>query len=283
MRWDRDHRSQNVDDRRGQGGFGGGMGGRAGPMLLMWVASRFGLPGLLLVLGIVLCVGFLGGGPGLVTEPEGGLQGRGAGPDEDVSFVSYVLDDAQQTWTEEFHQEGLRYDPARLVLFTDSTQTRCGYGTAATGPFYCPLDQQVYIDLAFYDQLSQRFGAPGDFAQAYVIAHEIGHHVQNQLGQLQHDGQTGPASSSVQQELQADCYAGVWARSAADRGLLDPGDIEEGMGAAAAIGDDRLQGGATGRVEPESWTHGSSAQRVTAFRRGFQGGFQACASAPVAG
>jgi predicted metalloprotease len=198
-------------------------------------------------------------------------------PEEErmVDFVSFVLDDNQSTWT------GLlpnRYQEARLVLFRDQVQSACGFGQAASGPFYCPGDAQVYLDLSFFEELSRRFGAPGDFAQAYVIAHEIGHHVQNLTGveprvrQLQRSDPSSANELSVRMELQADCYAGVWGASAAGRGLLELGDTEEGLTAAAAIGDDRLQQMSSGRVHPESFTHGSSEQRVEWFRRGLESG-----------
>jgi uncharacterized protein len=181
--------------------------------------------------------------------------------DELSSFVGFVLDDAQETWTDLL---GESYRPAKLVLFTGMTQTGCGYGSAASGPFYCPRDQQVYIDLSFYRELRDRFGAPGDFAQAYVIAHELGHHVQNQLGLLGRGG--------VETELQADCFAGVWAHSAQRRDLVEGGDFQEALGAAAAIGDDRLQRQSGQAVNPETWTHGSSEQRMNWFRRGLDSG-----------
>jgi predicted metalloprotease len=173
-------------------------------------------------------------------------------------------------------REGATYPPPTLVLFSEATSSGCGTGTAATGPFYCPRDRTVYIDLSFYRELERRFGAPGDFAQAYVIAHEVGHHIQNVTGVLGGGGayssQREANAQSVRQELQADCLAGVWGHSAAQRGILDPGDVEEGLTAAAAIGDDRLQQQAQGRVTPDSFTHGTSAQRVEAFRLGLSSG-----------
>jgi predicted metalloprotease len=198
-------------------------------------------------------------------------------PEEErlVEFVSFVLDDSQDTWTRLL---GGRYQRARLVLFRDAVESACGFGQAATGPFYCPGDRQVYIDLGFYDELAQRFGAEGDFAQAYVLAHEIGHHVQTLVGteqqvrQLQGDNPAQRNELSVRMELQADCYAGIWGHSTARRELLEQGDVEEALGAAAAIGDDRIQRMSRGRVSPESFTHGSSADRVAWFRRGLQTG-----------
>jgi predicted metalloprotease len=192
-----------------------------------------------------------------------------------VSFVSFVLDDAQKVWQQ---QLGTSYRPAKLVLFRDAVQSACGFAESATGPFYCPGDEKVYIDLGFYEELQQRFGAPGDFAQAYVLAHEIGHHVQNLLGTEAEVRRTRETRAdlanemSVRLELQADCYAGVWAHSTGQRNLLEQGDVEEGLGAAAAVGDDRLQRMGGGRVVPESFTHGSSEQRQQWFRRGLESG-----------
>jgi len=209
-----------------------------------------------------------------VQEESGPVQST---PEEDrrVQFVSFVLDDAQDTWRKKL---GPRYQDTKLVLFRDAVQTGCGYGQAATGPFYCPLDQKVYIDLSFYDELQSRFGATGEFAQAYVLAHEIGHHVQKLLGiepQVRRAMQQRPDLQndlSVRLELQADCYAGVWGNSTNQRQLLEQGDIEAGLRAAAAIGDDRIQRQTQGYVQPDSFTHGSSAQRVEWFKRGLQSG-----------
>jgi predicted metalloprotease len=198
--------------------------------------------------------------------------------DERVEFVSFVLDDLQDTWTRIFERSGRQYQRARLVLFTDATRSGCGFAEATSGPFYCPADGKVYIDLGFYRELRERFGAPGDFAQAYVLAHEIGHHVQQQIGvagrvrDLQERRPGQAAALSVRLELQADCLAGVWAHSTQRRSLLEDGDVEEALGAAAAIGDDRMQRQSGGRVNPETWTHGSSRQRVEWFRRGLETG-----------
>jgi len=208
--------------------------------------------------------------------------------EREVDFVDAVMRDIQDTWTDTL---GSRYERTRVVLFRDAIQSACGSAQSATGPFYCPQDQKVYLDLSFFSELSRRFGAPGDFAQAYVVAHEVGHHVQNLLGitgRAAGDRRTGPQSASVAIELQADCLAGVWGHAASQRGRfqashveLDPGDAQEGIRAAGAIGDDRLQRMATGRVMPERFTHGSSAQRVEAFERGMEsGGLGACTSAP---
>jgi hypothetical protein len=209
-----------------------------------------------------------------MTAPSGGPP---PADDPAATFVSQVLADTEVTWDQIFAASNRRYDHPRLVLFSDATESACGMGSAAVGPFYCPGDRTVYIDLSFFRDLDQRFGAPGDFAQAYVIAHEVGHHVQNQLGvfeqaaRLRSDGSSANAIS-VRQELQADCLAGVWGHYAATRGRLEPGDLEEGLNAAAAIGDDRIQRRTRGQVSPESWTHGSSAERVRWFKQGFDSG-----------
>jgi predicted metalloprotease len=201
-----------------------------------------------------------------------------ANENREVQFVSFVLDDAQRTWEQMLPQSGARYRHAKLVLFRDVTESSCGTAESATGPFYCPGDEKVYIDLGFFEELSQRFGAPGEFAQAYVIAHEIGHHVQKLLGierQVRQRQQLRPSARntlSVAMELQADCLAGVWGHSTAQRKIIDESDIAAGLRAAASVGDDRLQRMATGRVSPESFTHGSSAQRTTWFRRGLDSG-----------
>ena len=276
MRWTSGGRSDNLEDRRGAsgGGFRSGGGG-----------MKLGLGGtvVLIVLSLIfkrdLLTEFSGGVPGGQTAPS--TQSApvvDASEEKMVQFVSFVLDDAQGFWKKSLPQMGTEYRDATLVVFRDATDTACGFGESATGPFYCPGDEKVYIDLAFFDELRQKFKAPGDFAQAYVLSHEIGHHVQKLLGtseqvQRARQGNRGSANElSVRLELQADCYAGVWAASAAQRDKLDPGDTEEGLAAAAAVGDDRLQKVATGRVSPESWTHGSSAQRIEWFNRGFKAG-----------
>ena len=282
MRWTPGGRSEDLEDRRGETPSGGGGFGGFGGM-------RLGLGGMLvlLVLSIVFKRDFLS----LATSGGGG---GGAGqtasrpvndPKEEpqVEFVSFVLDDAQRTWAQILPSQGVQYRRAKLALFRDAIDSACGFAEAATGPFYCPADEKVYIDLGFYDELKQRFGAPGDFAQAYVLAHEIGHHVQNVLGieeKVRAARRQNPGAAnalSVRMELQADCLAGVWAHSTDQRQLLESGDIEEGLGAAAAVGDDRLQRMSTGRVNPESFTHGSSAQRMDWFKRGFtSGNVQSC-------
>ena len=258
--------SGNVEDRRGAGGgfrMGGGGGGfRTGGM---------GLGGLLLLLVLGWLFGgdplsFLSSGGGVDTGQAVTDTGPSAPPtDEGGRMAASVLGDTEDVWTRIFSDAGLRYPAPKLVLFNDEVQSACGYSSAAVGPFYCPRDQKVYIDLSFFRDLDRRFGAPGDFAQAYVIAHEVGHHVQNLFGVL---GGGGGNAQSVQQELQADCLAGMWGHSAGGRNYLEAGDVEEGLQAAAAIGDDRLQRASGGRVVPESFTHGSSAQRVDALRRG---------------
>lgn len=273
MRWSPGHRSANVEDRRGGGGrFIRGAGGMGAGTLIV-----------LLVLSLIFKRDFfslVGGGGVPPTAETGAAPPAATTPEEErlASFVSFVLDDAQKTWRQLSSGAGGQYRDAKLVLFRDAVQSACGFAESATGPFYCPADEKVYIDLGFYEELQQRFGAPGDFAQAYVLAHEIGHHVQNLLGT---EAQVREARTrradlanelSVRLELQADCYAGVWGHSTAQRDLLEPGDVEEGLGAAAAVGDDRLQRMGGGRVAPESFTHGTSEQRQQWFRRGFDTG-----------
>ena len=282
MRWRPGGRSSNVDDLRSS------TGGRG-----LRIGGGLGLGGIALVLVIGLLTGqnplqILGS---LVEGGAGGAVETGTPPSQEelateepmVQFVSFVLDDAQNVWRQIFSQSGEQYGDARLALFRDAVESQCGMGQSAMGTFYCPLDQRVYIDLSFYDELKQRFGAPGDFAQAYVITHEIGHHVQNLLGierQVRAQQQRNPGAAndlSVRMELQADCFAGVWGHSTAQRDILERGDVEEGLNAAAAIGDDRLQRQSGGRVSPESFTHGSSAQRVEWFRRGLaEGKVESC-------
>jgi predicted metalloprotease len=273
MRWTPGGRSDDLEDRRDEGGGGGGIGG-----------MHIGIGGflILLVLSLVFKRDFFSliGGQGVATGPAVSRPDpqRDAREEPAVQFVSFVLDDVQRTWTGILQQKGMAYPHAKLVLFRDETYSGCGTAQAATGPFYCPADQKVYIDLGFYDELEHRFGAPGKFAQAYVLAHEIGHHVQNLLGierkvrNLQGQNQGAANALSVRLELQADCFAGVWANSTQQRNLLESGDVESALGAAAAVGDDRLQKMSGGRVSPETFTHGSSAQRMDWFRRGMSGG-----------
>lgn len=282
MRWTDRGRSRNLEDRRGAGG--GRLPGGAG---------RLGIGGIIVILLISLVtktnplalIGLVEGSGALA----GGAPAEAPAPVEDaaeepmVRFVSFVLDDAQATWRQLFAQGGRTWEDATLVLFRDQVASACGGASAAVGPFYCPGDHKVYIDLGFFDELSRRFGAPGDFAQAYVLAHEVGHHVQALLGtnaevqQLQRRRPELANRASVALELQADCYAGVWAHFTARRDLLEAGDVQEGLGAAAAVGDDRIQQQAQGRVSPESFTHGSSAQRMEWFEKGLQRGtLEAC-------
>lgn len=274
MKWQRGYQSDDVDDQRGRsGGLGGA--GLLGPALS--IGSRFGIPGIIVALGVVFVLPrLMGGGAQTLAPGESGGQTRAAS-DEQKQFISFVFDDAQRAWTELLANGPRPYQKARLVLFSDRTSSGCGSASSAVGPFYCPPDHKVYIDLSFFEELSRRFRAPGDFAQAYVIAHEVGHHVQNLLGierAVRRAGgpQEGPDSNSVKLELQADCFAGIWAHSTQRRDLLEVGDIDEGLAAAAAVGDDRLQKQATGTVQPETWTHGSAAQRSQWFRRGFSAG-----------
>jgi predicted metalloprotease len=283
MRWDEGHESPDVIDRRGQGPDRGG--GISGVLALAPLLARhpIGLVILLLLLVGSALLGTIGTRDSDAPRATETAGTETTADDRDKHFVSFVLDDTQKNWRELFAKRGWDYRNAKLVLFDGATSTACGYGESATGPFYCPLDERVYIDLSFYDDLGRRFGAKGDFAQAYVIAHEIGHHVQNQLGsskavhglrRSQREGETG---ANVRLELQADCYAGIWARSTDTRGLLEQGDIDEALTAAAAIGDDRLQKQAGRAVTPETFTHGTSAQRARWFRIGYQtGDIDAC-------
>jgi predicted metalloprotease len=278
MRWDEQHESPDLIDRRGERGGPGG-GGLLFVMvrLLPWlIRSPFGWVILLAMLGYAVYQGVTHGLYSGTAQQQGGSNVT----DPQAHFVAFVLDDVQDTWKQDFAARGLPpYRNAKLVLFTGATPTACGYGRAATGPFYCPEDERVYIDLSFFQELAQRLGARGDFAKAYVIAHEIGHHVQNQLGTSSKVGVNaqGAGGGSVRLELQADCYAGIWAHSTGQRDLLEAGDIESAVNAAAAIGDDRLQKQETGTVSPDSFTHGTSAQRVRWFTRGYQTGkLEAC-------
>jgi predicted metalloprotease len=264
--------SSNVEDRRGMGIGGRGLiGGGIGTVVLVVVGMLFGIDPRV-ILG-------LADGLQQVQAPAE-VQGKVGAPTDDMGrFVAVVLGDTEKTWTTVFQQLGRTYQDPRLVLFTGATPTACGTGQTAMGPFYCPLDQRVYIDLAFYQQLRDRFKAPGDFAQAYVIAHEVGHHVQNQLGIMkQMDGYRQRLSEqqyntlSVRLELQADCFAGVWAHHANNRQLLEAGDVDEAMNAAAAIGDDTIQRRTQGRIVPESFTHGTSEQRMRWFMTGMKSG-----------
>ena len=278
MKWRRT-KSTHVDDMRSAGG-GRGLG--------MPIAAGGGIIGLLVFLVTAVLGGGGGGGLGSVLDqlpgavPEGSSSGQVAdqAQQEDADFVKFLTEDTQAVWAAEFERADRQYAYARLNMFTGQVNTACGPATSAVGPFYCPADSEVYIDLDFFRELSDRFGAPGDFAQAYVIAHEMGHHVQNLLGisddVRQRQRAAGSESEanqlSVMLELQADCLAGVWAHSVYARGDLEPGDIEEGLAAAQAVGDDRLQRQATGYVVPDAFTHGSSEQRVRWFRQGLSSG-----------
>jgi uncharacterized protein len=279
MRWTPGGTSGDIEDRRdeGGGGFGGfGFGGfhiGLGGMLILLVLSLVFHRNLFTLLG--------GGGASTsVSQPD---RARDAEEAPTVQFVSFVLDDTQKTWAGILQQQGIPYRHAKLVLFRDATYSGCGQAQSATGPFYCPVDEKVYIDLGFYDELKRRFGAPGDFAEAYVLAHEIGHHVQKLMGiepkvsALERNEPSQRNALSVKLELQADCFAGVWAHSTEQRNLLEKGDAESAINAAAAVGDDRLQKMATGHVSPETFTHGSSAQRTQWFKQGMdQGTVSAC-------
>jgi predicted metalloprotease len=262
--------SDNFEDRTGGGGglnLGGGLG-----LILSLVASRFGIVGIL-VLALGYCaLSSLGGGGGILGGGSGG-SGKSTLPAEQATFLRQVLGSTEQVWGQAFQQAGAQYRPTQLVAYTNYDQSGCGAAQAAMGPFYCPSDQKIYIDPVFFEELSRRFGAPGDFAQAYVIAHEVGHHIQNLEGTLDRaqasQARLGKAQGNQVQvgvELQADCYAGVWA---ARSGALEQGDIEEGMRAAEAIGDDMLT---QGKVSPDNFTHGTSEQRMNALRTGLQSG-----------
>jgi len=281
MRWTPGGRSEDLEDRRDDSGGGGG-GFNFGGM-------HIGIGGflVLLVLSLVFKRDFLslvgGGGGGAPIQNSQPDTARDQREEPEVQFVSFVLDDAQKTWTQILSREGISYRHAKLVLFRDSIDSACGMAQSATGPFYCPQDEKVYIDLGFYDELKQRFGAPGEFAQAYVLAHEIGHHIQKLIGveEKVHAAQErDPRSAnqlSVRLELQADCFAGVWGYSTSQRNLLAEGEVQQGLNAAAAVGDDRLQRMSTGHVNPESFTHGSSQQRMDWFQKGFTtGDLKAC-------
>jgi predicted metalloprotease len=261
-------------------GFGGGGGNMLG-CLLPLVASRFGMVGVLVLLLGYCALQSLGGGGGIL--PGGGAPSQTSQSGQSTldpqvgDTLARVLGSTERRWADLFAKQGAQYHPAKMVVYNGGYQTACGMGQAAMGPFYCPGDQTIYIDPAFFNELSQRFGAPGDFAMAYVIAHEVGHHVQNLEGTLEQaqrsQARLGKAEGNQVQvgvELQADCYAGVWAAN--DRNLLEPGDVEEGMRAAEAIGDDTLQRQTQGRVVPESFTHGTSAQRMAALRTGLKTG-----------
>jgi predicted metalloprotease len=279
MRWTPGGVSSDIEDRRGAGGFGFGRGPTLG----------CGGAIILIVLSLLTGRNFFsffdnsGGGPQPAGPAASGPAASGTvqqTPEEAkaVQFVSFVLDDTQATWQRILEKDGIQYQHAKLVLFRDATQSGCGVGQASSGPFYCPNDGKVYLDLAFFDELRSRFGAPGDFAEAYVIAHEMGHHIQNILGtsdrvQKAMERDRGAANEySVRLELQADCYAGIWGHATQERNILEPGEAKQGLDAAAAVGDDRLQRMSGRAVNPDSFTHGSSEQRMEWFQRGFTSG-----------
>ena len=268
MRWTPGGRSPNLEDRRS---VGGGMG------------RGLGIGGTVVVLALSLIFGRnlftdLGVEPAVGSASAPMTAADSAAEEPQVQFISFVLDDVQNTWAKTLPRYGGRFSPARVVLFRNSTDSGCGPAQSVMGPFYCPVDERVYLDLGFFGELKQRFGASGDFAQAYVLAHELGHHVQHLLGtdarvrQAQEANPSAANQLSVRLELQADCYAGVWAHSTEQRQMLEQGDIDEALNAAAAVGDDRIQKQTTGRINVDSFTHGSAAQRSQWFRRGLESG-----------
>ncbi|MEP6905489.1 MAG: neutral zinc metallopeptidase [Gemmatimonadales bacterium] len=266
MKWTPGGRSGNLEDRRSGGGLGRGLG--IGGTVIVLALSLFTGRNLFQDLGVSPGVG---AGSTMTAEDS-------AREEPEVQFVSFVLDDVQNTWTSILPKYSAQFHPAMLVLFRNSTQSGCGMAQSAMGPFYCPMDEKVYIDLGFYDELKKRFGASGDFAQAYVLSHELGHHIQHLLGidaKVRDEQQARPDMAnqlSVMVELQADCFAGIWAHSTSERNLLQAGDIDEALTAASSVGDDRIQQQTTGRVNVDSFTHGSAAQRAQWFRRGFTSG-----------
>ena len=287
MRFGGRRSSDNVErgESGGVGLGGGGLGGGAAGMLLSFVFSRFGIGGVVVLLLLMFL--FSGNPLGLSGDTQQGTTQQSAQPGQQaadicqseptIRFACQVLASTEDRWSELFRQRGATYEPPRLVVYDRGTSSGCGAAQSAMGPFYCPVDHRIYLDPQFFAELAQRHGAPGDFAQAYVIAHEVGHHVQTLTGIADRIRQAQSGASErdgnalqVRMELQADCYAGVWA--AREQLALEPGDIEEGMTAAAAIGDDTLQRAGQGRVVPESFTHGTSAQRQEALMRGFRGG-----------
>lgn len=301
MRWRPSSQTQ-VEDRRGQGGFGGGLGGlRTGGIGGGGIPIPVGggIGGIIVVIIIIVVLNLLGGGSGV---PSGGLTGGQGGAiasldpqDNETQFINAVTVDVQGFWDAQFRAAGREYPETVTVLFTNQTQSGCGLASSATGPFYCPADEKVYLDTDFFDELSSRFGAPGDFAQAYVLAHEFGHRVQDVLGtmdQVQSQQQSNPSRAnelSVLLELQADCYAGMWAHSVwaqpdqSEVESITEADVREAINAAEAVGDDRIQEQATGTIDKESWTHGSAEQRAKWFSTGFkQGTLDACDTFGVA-
>jgi predicted metalloprotease len=283
MRWEDERQSDNVEDRRGAGGRFGGVGMRRGGLGIGAILVAL-VGGWLLGINPLEILGLIGGidGGSVTQAPAPSASGQpGASPtDPGARFVSTVLASTEDAWTEVFRQGGAKYRPPKLVMFSGATQTACGLGQSAAGPFYCAEDETVYIDLGFFKMLQQRFKAPGDFAQAYVVAHEVGHHVQNLVGtmgkvQSRRQRMSEPQYNrlSVRLELQADCYAGIWARQSQQaKGWLEGGDVEEGLNAASQIGDDTMQRRSQGTVVPDAFTHGSSKQRVSWFRVGMESG-----------
>ncbi len=271
MRMDDYRESDNIEDRRGGGGVGVGGVGIGGVILALAISYFTGINPMTL-LGIIEQTP--------IAQQQAPAAHKPPANDESARFVSKVLASTEDVWTDTFRQNGRQYEAPKLVLFTGATPTACGTGQTAMGPFYCPGDHKVYIDLAFYRELKERFHAPGEFAQAYVVAHEVGHHIQNLLGiadkvhqARQQAGKAEGNALSVRMELQADCLAGVWGkRTDTMKKVLEPGDLEAALTAATAIGDDRLQQQAQGRIVPESFTHGTSEQRVRWFKRGFDSG-----------
>ncbi|MDR1611457.1 MAG: neutral zinc metallopeptidase [Planctomycetota bacterium] len=278
MRWRDRQGSENVEDRRGRGGGRRGklplLGGGGGILMLVvaLVAGYYGLD---------LTPLLTGSGSTVISTDGGGTAYQSSSPQEEemARFSSVALKTTEEVWTKIFGDMGKSYRPPRLVLYSEVTDTACGYGEAAMGPFYCPGDQTVYLDLSFYRDMKQRLGGGGDFAQGYVLAHEVGHHIQNLMGidrevsrRRRELSERDANRLSVLVELQADCYAGVWGRAMRDEGILDPGDLEQALKTAEAIGDDRLQRQSSGRVVPDSFTHGTSQQRYYWFKRGFDSG-----------
>lgn len=292
MRWRGERQSDNIEDVRSTGGFGGRMPGRMGMGVKAGGIGGFGLI-ILVILGLIfgvdpsmlLQMAPSGQAPSGYTDSPSSPTPQSSANDEMKQFVAAVLGNTEDVWGAIFRKMGSNYQEPRLVMFSGMVSSACGMAQSASGPFYCPLDNKLYLDTSFFDELDRRFGAPGDFAQAYVIAHEVGHHVQNLLDILpkveemkRQMSRTDANALSVMVELQADCFAGVWANQAQQlRQILEAGDIEEGIRAAGAVGDDRIQKQTQGYVVPDGFTHGSSAQRAAWFRRGLQSGdLRAC-------
>ena len=286
MRFGDERESSNFVDDTGRGGLGGGFGGGGLSCLLPLVASRFGIGGVVVVLVgyfLLSSLGGLGGGGNMAPSSQAVSPSSATTLDPNTRhFTLQVLASTEDTWSDLLKAQGIQYTPTKLVFYSESDQSGCGAAQSAMGPFYCPTDKRVYLDTEFFSELSRRFQAPGDFAEAYVIAHEVGHHVQDLTGTLDQANESQARASETQGnaiqvkiELQSDCYAGVWAANAKNpqgQSVMEPGDFEEGMRAAEAIGDDTLQRETQGRVVPDSFTHGTSAQRMEALQRGFKSG-----------